>query len=151
MTRIDGEFFDLEMFAIYKSINELLGKDSWKLVWRTGEILISELRGRLGLQNKTPLEAMHILAEYLEKVGYVDKIEVRQIGEGDLEYAMSRPIIAPGAQRLIREGGVPPHLSTSLMFGALKLIFGMTAEMTGEPVFQKDGGVVEKWKISQKT
>jgi hypothetical protein len=149
MTKVDNEFFDLELFAIYKSIHELLGEDSWKVVWRSGEILISELRERLHLEQNTPYETMRKLGDYLEKVGYLDKVDIRQTGTDQLEYVMSNPVIARGAQRLLEEGAVPPHLSTSLMFGALKLIFGMKAEMIGEPLFLKDGRAIEKWKLSK--
>lgn len=151
MTLINDKFFDLELYAIYKSIHELLGEDSWKVVWRSGEIMISELREELHLEQKTPFESMRLLGKYLEKVGYLDKIEVKQTGPDQLEYVMSNPVITRGAKRLLKEGAVPPHISTSLMFGALKSIFGMKAKMIGEPVFLNDGRAVERWKISKIT
>jgi hypothetical protein len=149
MAEISEDFFDLELYAIYKSIHELVGGDSWKVVWRSGEIMIAELRERLHLDQKTPFETMRLLGKYLEEAGYLDKLEVKETGPDQLEYVMSNPVITRGAQRLLKEGAAPPHISTSLMFAALKLIFGMKAEMIGEPVFMKDGRAIERWKIAK--
>ncbi|MEM0196204.1 MAG: hypothetical protein QXK66_00995 [Sulfolobales archaeon] len=56
----------------------------------------------------------------MQREGYVDRACVKKGPDGEIEYVMSRPAIARGAEELVKEGAVPPHLSTSLMFAVLK-------------------------------
>jgi hypothetical protein len=148
-SKVDDEFVDLQVYSTYKAIHEYLGKRSWGVVWRSGEILFMQLREKLDIEGKSPIETLKILAEYLQDVGYVERIEVEQTGVDEITYVMSSPIISAGAKRLIEEGAAPPHFSTSLMFAALKIMFGTKAEVVGEPVFQDNGNVVERWKITR--
>jgi hypothetical protein len=146
---IDPGFFDLEIYAIYRAIWENWGDDAWKVVWRAGEVLFDELHEQLGLDTTTPLTAMQGLADYLVDVGYFAEMRVRQTAEDELEYEMVAPAILPGAERIIAEGGVPAHISTSVMFAGLKKLFGMKAEMVGDPEFTDDGRAIELWKLYQ--
>lgn len=148
-TCVDPNFFDLEIYAIYYAAYDLLGEETWKIVWRTGEIVYDEIKEEIGAATETnPFEALRKLASWLKKVGYVENIEVREITENEIEYVMSSPIILPGAMRLIDEGRVPAHVSTALMFAALKQ-FNMKTEMVGDPEFLPDGRAIEKWRVSQ--
>lgn len=147
-SKVDGEFVDLQVYSTYKALHESLGKRSWGVVWRSGEILFTKLRAKLDIESKSPIDTLRILARYLQRVGYVERIEVEQTSVDEITYVMSSPIISEGARRLIDEGAAPPHFSTSLMFAALKVMFGITAEVIGQPVFQENGDVVERWKIS---
>ncbi len=144
---IDPTFFDLEIYGIYRAIWENWGQDAWKVVWRTGEVLFENIRGQLRLEGTTPLEAMKELARYLVASGYLAFMEVRQLGPDELEYEMGEPAILAGAQRIIAEGGVPAHISTALMFAGLKALFGLRAEMIGDPVFTVDGRAIERWRL----
>ena len=126
---IDPTFFDLEIYAIYRAIWENWGDEAWKVVWRAGEVLFDEIQERLNLSTNSPLEAM------------------RGLAEDELEYEMVAPAILPGAERIIAEGGVPAHISTSVMFAGLKKLFGLKAEMIGDPEFTADGRAIEKWKL----
>jgi len=146
---IDIEFFDLEIYAIYRAIWENWGDDAWKVVWRAGEVLFDETHERLNLDTSTPLAAMQGLARYLVDAGYFADMKVRQTAEDELEYEMIDPAILPGAERIIAEGGVPAHISTSLMFAGLRKLFGLRAEMIGDPVFTEDGRAIERWKLSK--
>jgi hypothetical protein len=148
--KVDDQFVDLQVYSTYKAIHESLGKRSWDVVWRSGEILFMQLREKLGVEGRSPIETLKILAEYLRRVGYVERIEVEQTSVDEITYTMSSPIISAGAKRLIEEGAAPPHFSTSLMFAALKIMFGTTAQMVGEPTFQANGDVVEIWKLSRR-
>jgi hypothetical protein len=148
-SKVDDEFVDLQVYSTYKAIHELLGKRSWDVVWRSGEILFMQLREKLDIEGRSPIETLKILAEYLRRVGYVERIEVEQTSVDEIIYTMSSPIIFAGAKRLIEEGAAPPHFSTSLMFAALKIMFGIRAHVAGEPIFQDSGDVVERWKISR--
>jgi len=136
---IDPAFFDLEIYAIYRAIWENWGDEAWKVVWRAGEVLFDEVHERLA--------AMEGLAEYLVGVGYFADLQVRQTAEDELEYEMVEPAILPGAERIMAEGGVPAHISTALMFAGLRKLFGLRAEMMGEPVFTPDGRAIERWKL----
>lgn len=144
---IDPGFFDLEIYAIYRAIWENWGDDAWKVVWRAGEVLFDEVHSELDLDTSSPLNAMGDLAQYLVDVGYFVDMEVRQTADDELEYVMVDPAILPGAERIIAEGGVPAHISTSVMFAALKELFGLKAEMIGDPEFTPDGRAIERWKL----
>ena len=143
---ITPEFFDLELYAIYKAMFELIGEKVWNIVWRSGEIIVNELWEKLKLEEADVFESLRKLASFLSSSGYIKEIKVEKKGENMVEYIMYEPVIAEGARRLIKEGMVPPHVSTSLMFAILKRK-GYRAEMVGEPEFLKDGRVVEKWKL----
>ena len=144
---IDPSFFDLEIYAIYRAIWENWGEEAWKVVWRAGEVLFDEIQDRLDLDTEAPLLAMQGLARYLIDVGYFADMIVRQTSDDELEYEMVAPAILPGAERIIAEGGVPAHISTSVMFAGLKNLFGLKAEMIGDPEFTADGRAIEKWKL----
>jgi hypothetical protein len=144
---IDVDFFDLEIYAIYRAIWENWGDEAWKVVWRAGEVLFDEVHKQLDLSADSPLEAMESLAEYLVDAGYFADMKVRRTAEDELEYEMVDPAILPGAERIIAEGGVPAHISTSVMFAGLKRLFGLEAEMIGEPEFTEDGRAIEKWRL----
>jgi len=144
---VDPEFFDLEIYAIYHAVYDYLKDDTWKIVWRVGEIVYDEIKEKIGTANETdPFRALSKLAKWLRDVGYIEELEVKKVSEDEVEYVMLNPIIAPGAKRLIGEGRVPAHISTSLMFALLKQ-FGLKAEMIGEPEFLPDGRVIERWKL----
>jgi len=144
---IDPEFFDLEIYAIYRAIWENWGDDAWNVVWRAGEVLFDEVHKDLDLDTDSPLKAMQGLAAYLVRVGYFDEMQVRQTAEDELEYVMFAPAILPGAERIIAEGGVPAHISTAVMFAGLRKLFGLQAKMMGDPVFTDDGRAIERWKL----
>ncbi|MGQ9627426.1 MAG: hypothetical protein ACUVV0_11050 [Anaerolineae bacterium] len=149
MKDLSRRFFDLEIYAIYRAIWELWGEEAWKVVWRAGEIAFDELEGGLNLEGATWPEALRKLGDYLQEVGYAEKIALRQTGDDEFEYEMVNPAILPGAKRLIAEGAVPAHISTSLMFAALKKRFGLKAEMLGDPDLRPDGRGLERWKVSK--
>ena len=143
---IDPKFFDYEIYAIYKAVNEVLGRETWSIVWRSGEILLDLIWDELGLKlDMDYIEALKRVAEWLKKVGYIDEIELIKEDEGNIRYVMKEPVIADGAKKLIDEGYVPPHISTSLLFATLKR-FGYKVEMVGDPIFMGDK-VVEKWRL----
>ncbi len=149
MKEITHDFFDLEIYAIYRAIWELWGEEAWKVVWRSGEIVFDEIEKELGLEGAAWPEVLQGLGAYLREEGYVEDIAVRQTGEQEFEYEMLNPAILPGAERLIAEGAVPAHISTTLMFAALKKRFGLKAEMIGDPDLRPDGRAIERWKVSK--
>ncbi|MFQ6126062.1 MAG: hypothetical protein ACE5R6_15860 [Candidatus Heimdallarchaeota archaeon] len=146
---VDPDFFDVEIYAIYYAAYDLLGDDAWKIVWKSGEIVFNEIKEKIGAATaKSPFEALRKVADWLKKVGYIEEIEVREVAKDELEYVMCNPIILTGAKRLIKEGRVPAHISTALMFAVLKQ-YNMKAEMVGDPKFLPDGRAIEKWRLFQ--
>ena len=144
---IDDKFFDLELYGIYKAVNEKIGDETWGIVWRSGEVVLDEIWDEINPDNSTDVFAvLKNLGDYLGKVGYVDYIKVEKLSDSRVKYTMGKPVILPGAERLIKEGMVPPHISTSLMFAALKKL-GYKAEMVGEPEFLPGDIAVEIWEI----
>lgn len=144
---IDARFFDRELYAVYRAIGENWGEEAWKVVWRAGEILFDEIEGELKLDMASPLAAVQEMARYLVSVGYLADAAVRQVASDELEYEMVGPAILSGAERLIAEGGVPPHISTAFIFAGLRKRFGLKVELVGQPVFTADGRAVERWKL----
>jgi hypothetical protein len=148
MADIDPTYFDQQIYALYRAVWERWGDEAWAIVWRSGEVLFDEIEPGLGLlPGDDPFAAMRRLADYLQRVGYVTDITVRPLSEDEWEYEMLNPVILPGAERLIAEGAVPAHISTTLMFALLKKRFGLRAEMVGEPVFAPDGRATERWRL----
>lgn len=147
MTKIDPVYFDKQIYALYRAVWERWGDDAWWVVWRSGEVLLEEIEKELDLElDAGPFPAMQRLADYLQRVGYVREIAVRPLSEDEWEYEMVDPVILPGARRLLDEGAVPAHISTTLMFALLKR-FGLRAEMTGEPDLRDDGRAIECWRL----
>jgi hypothetical protein len=144
---ITRDFFDKEFYAIYLAAWEEWGDDAWKIVWRSGEILLDEIEPELGLEGTTWIEGMQHLADYLAKVGYVRDISVEQVGEDRMEYTMIDPAILPGAKRLVAMNAVPGHCSTTLMFALLAKHYGLKAEMIGDPDLRDDGSAIEQWRV----
>lgn len=152
---IDPEFFDLYVYSVYKAIYEIAGEKTWSVVWRSGEIVFDKIKDEVLVPGDL-FKSLENLASFLKKSGYIADININRVSEDEIEYIMSEPVIARskckyfppggGAKRLIEEGMVPPHISTSLMFACLKY-FGMRAEMVGEPIFLPDGRVVERWRV----
>ncbi len=132
---------------MYRAANELMGVErTWDLVLRAGEVLYERLERALGLESiEDPVEVLSRIAGWLEDVGYVERAEVRRVSGDEFEYVMGRPVIVGGAEELVREGMVPPHISTSLMFAALKRR-GLKAELE-ETRFLPDGTAVERWRV----
>jgi hypothetical protein len=148
MSKIDPTYFDLQVYALYRAVWERWGDEAWYVVWRSGEVLFDEIEPHLGLQaDDDPFTAMQRLAGYLRRVGYVEDIAVRPVGEREWDYEMLDPVILPGAKRLLAEEAVPAHISTTLMFALLKKRFGLKAEMLGDPDLRPDGRAIERWRL----
>jgi hypothetical protein len=148
VNKIDQTYFDQQIFALYRAVWERWGDEAWYVVWRSGEILFDEIESDLELRpDDDPFVAMQRLADYLQRVGYVAEISVRPLSDTEWDYEMLDPVILPGAKRLLAEGAVPAHISTTLMFALLKKRFGMEAEMVGDPDLRPDGRAIERWRL----
>ena len=148
MNKIDPTYFDQQIYALYRAVWERWGDEAWYVVWRSGELLLDEIEPELSLEpGDDPFVAMQRLAEYLQRVGYVEDITVHPLNEAEWEYEMLDPVILPGAERLLADGAVPAHISTTLMFALLKKRFGLKAEMVGDPDLRPDGRAIERWRL----
>jgi hypothetical protein len=148
MRKIDPVYFDQQIYALYRAVWERWGDKAWYVVWRSGEVLLDEIELDLGLEpDDDPFAAMQRLADYLRRVGYVEDIAVRPLSEEEWDYEMLDPVILPGAKRLLAEGAVPAHISTTLMFALLKKRFNLKAEMVGDPDLRPDGRATERWRL----
>jgi hypothetical protein len=146
--KIDAIYFDQQIYALYRAVWERWGDEAWYIVWRSGEVLFDEIEPELGLDSSDdPFIAMKRLASYLKRVGYVEDILVRPTSDREWDYEMREPVILPGAKRLLAEGAVPAHISTTLMFALLKKRFGLRAKMVGEPDLRPDGWATEHWRL----
>ena len=149
MGGIDKEFFDLELYSIYKAMTEVFGEESWKVVWRMGEIMLSDLEEDMNLSKTDPFLRLQKLADYLKRVGYAETIEFHKINDTEIEFRMANVATTKGMSRLLDNGDVPAHTSTSLFSAALSKI-GLKMEMIGKPTIFEDGSGFERWKIIPK-
>ncbi len=148
MRLIDPTYFDRQIYALYRAIWERWGDEAWYVVWRSGEVLFDEIEPELSLHPEDdPFAAMQRLADYLRRVGYVQEIAIRPVNDREWDYEMVDPVILPGAKRLLADGAVPAHISTTLMFALLKKRFGLRAEMVGDPDLRPDGRATERWRL----
>jgi hypothetical protein len=148
VTKMDPTFFDQQIYALYRAVWERWAGEAWYVVWRSGELLFDEIEPELGLlPDDDPFTAMRRLADYLRRVGYAEEVAVRPVSENEWDYEMLNPVIMPGAKRLVAEGAVPPHISTTLMFALLKKRFALRAEMLGDPNLLLDGRATERWRL----
>ena len=143
---IKEDFFDIIIYSIYKSIFEMVGKQAWEIVWRSGEIALKQIEEKMGVIESDLFKSLQNLARYLEDMGYVSSIEFKKLSQKRFQYIMSNPVILKAATSLISEKMIPPHISTSLMFALLRR-FNKQAKMVREPEFLEDGRVVETWEI----
>ncbi|MGQ9618204.1 MAG: hypothetical protein ACUVUG_04485 [Candidatus Aminicenantia bacterium] len=147
MTRsLDNDFFNAFVYSIFRAIGEKLGEESWTIVWRTGEIFSEELKEKLFPKRVETSEVAKMIAKYLRKAGYLKNAKIKPLSENEFEYWMKTPVIENCAFRLINEGFVPPHISTSILFAFFKKILNVKLELVGNPQ-DKKGWIVERWKI----
>ncbi len=145
---IDSDFFNSFSYSVFKALGEKLGDESWKIVWRTGEILFNKIKDKLEFKKKEPIEIVRSIAKYLKKTGYLRDAKIVILSDEEFEYWMKEPAIEKGAFKLIEEGYPPPHISTSILFSALKTLTGSELELVGNPE-RKDKWIVERWKIKK--
>jgi hypothetical protein len=149
---IEPEFLNLEIYAIYSAMVKIAGsKKQHEVVNLSGEILFSELKERLNLQEKDPVALVKALIAYLEKVGYFKKGEVEKIKENELLIHMHGAVCHDAVVKLKDEGAYPPHFFTTLAFAGLKSMFNMKVELTHLDLGSKEPPyhTVEKWVLSK--
>jgi bifunctional DNA-binding transcriptional regulator/antitoxin component of YhaV-PrlF toxin-antitoxin module len=150
---MDREFFDLETYALFSALNEIVGKKAWEIALRGGEYAFAEVRKRLGIAETDPIALVKRLGKWLERMGYA-RIEIEKTGENEFLYTMYDTASRRGLRQTRKEKGedaVLAHWSTVLMFAALKEMCKMKAEISHLDFAKEDkkGPSVEKWTLSK--
>lgn len=149
---MDREFFDIETYALFSALNEVLGKKTWEIVLRGGEYAFAEVKRRLGITERDPITLVKKLGKWLQDMGYA-RIEIEQTGGNEFLYYMYDTASRKGLRQIRNEKGedaVMAHWSTVIMFAALKDMCNMKAEIS-HLEFAKEGtreASVEKWILS---
>jgi hypothetical protein len=147
MGEITPDFLNQFTYAVYTAMHRVIGERAWEVVWASGDVLFEELERELDIKETEPLAVLEKICRWFERNGYAERLECNLKEDGELEYDLYGPVIKPSALRLIREGAAPPHLSTALMFSALRKRCGLKAEMLGDPIVL-EGGARERWRLS---
>jgi hypothetical protein len=148
---IKEHFFNAETYGIYMAARDLLGERGEDLVWRSGEYVFKYIKDALpDLANRSPVEVVRSIGEYLVDQGYFSRIDLTEIGPNQFYYDMYGPAILDSIQKLMQDGGVLSHYSTTLIFAALKEVCNMRAELehTMQPSDNPEGDFArEKWTL----
>lgn len=146
-------FFNLLVYSIYSSINELLGQKGMEIVWRTGEIAFAEVKSELKIRKEDPIHVAEKVAEYLEKAGYGSKFTVKKTKDNEFIHEIHDGAARPAILKMKKKYGdtaVFPHFSTSLMFAALKDVSNVKARIVHLAVAPSEFGVTrERWILSR--
>lgn len=147
---VTREFFDFVNYNVCRAVSEFVGAEkAVKLYERAGEIGYAELkrRGIIQVDGRDPLDVLVQIVRFLERGGYMGRIELKRLNEREMEVDMYGVSVMESSVRLTNEGYAPSHFMTNLMFAALK-DFGMTAELD-ELVFEEEvDHVREHWVLA---
>lgn len=145
---LDADFVNVEVYAIYKAITEVVGEDGWKIMWRSGELAFEQVEPNLRFPSREPLDVMRTVGDYLASVGYFEKIELELQPGGALEYQMVNTATRASAAKLIQENAILPHWSTVIMVAALRKLCGVEAKMEAhdhKPELVSQSHSKERW------
>ncbi len=147
---IDPRFFDLINYALCEAVNQFLGPSKALEFFRyVGQAHYRELK-KSGLIKPVgdPLDLLEGIARYLEKAGYMERIEIRRVSEGEAVVDMYGVSVLDSSVRLTQEKKQPSHIMTNTMFAALDEL-GYSAELI-DLMFEPDKNHVrEKWIIKK--
>jgi hypothetical protein len=150
---MDREFFDIETYALFSALNEIIGKKTWEVVLRGGEHAFEEIKVRFGIDEKDPVALIKRIGGWLPDMGYA-RIRIEQTGENEFLYYMYDTASRRGLRKIRKEkgeGAIMAHWSTAIMFAALKDMCNMKAEISHLDFAEEDtrGASVEKWTLSK--
>jgi hypothetical protein len=150
---MDREFFDIETYALFSALNEIVPEKAWDIAQRAGEYAFAEVKSRLGIKEKDPIKLIKILGNWLQDMGYA-RIEVKKIGDNIFHYYMYDTASRKGLRKIREEKGknaIMAHWSSVLMFAALKDMCNLKAEISHLDFAVEDdiGATVEEWVLSE--
>jgi len=145
---VDPEFFDMLNYSICRAVNEALGKDGAESIFRkVGEINYGILKAKGEIKpSEDPLDTLEQIARYLERVGYMEKIEIKRVSDRELLLKMHGVSVLDSSVKLVDSGMAPSHYMTNLMFAALKE-YGVEAELIDLGFDVEKNVVQEKWVL----
>jgi len=148
------EFIDFINYNICKTYSELHGKEAAvDFFRRVGEIGFQELRKMVDFSSSNPHDVLRAVAEFLERMGYMSKIQLTKVEEDEVIIEMFGVSVTKSSIRLTEEGASPSHFMTNLMFGALADLCGVRADiydLTLEQPSEETGYAKEKWVLKEK-
>jgi len=149
MKPVKPEFLDIINYAICSAVNDILGPERARELFRkVGEYHLEEAirRGYLSLEGKKPLDALLDIARYLEEMGYMGKIEIERLSDTEAIVTMRDVSVTESSIRLLSQGKEPSHYMTNLMFAALRKL-GIEAELRDLEAKPEENMFKEHWII----
>jgi len=147
------EFLDFVNYNICKAYSEAHGKDAAEAFFRrVGEVGFQELKRRVGFPSSDPYEVLKTVGGFLERMGYMSKIQLTKVEENEVVIEMFGVSVIKSSIRLVEGGDSPSHFMTNLMFAALKEVSGVRADiidLTLEQPSAETGYAKEKWVLKK--
>ncbi len=147
---VDPVFLDLINYGICRVLNERLGKEATEEIFReVGRVCYRRARER-GLieRREDPLDTLVEVARFLERAGYMERIEVTKVSENELVLDMYGVSVLESSIELVESGMAPSHYMTNLMFAALEE-HGIAAELIDLGFDREGNHVREKWVLKR--
>jgi len=146
---VKPEFLDFVNYNICKTYSRKYGKEACAAFFReVGETGFGELRKIIEFRSSEPYEVLRTVANFLESMGYLAKIQLKKVEENEVIIEMFGVSVIKSSIRLTEEGDSPSHFMTNLMFAALREISGVRADiydLTLEQPSAETGYTMEKW------
>lgn len=154
MGTVKAEFFDTINYCICSAINEVVGPETARKIFREmGKIHYEELKKKGVIEIKPgehPMKVLEKIARYLEASGYMERIEITQTSEDEAVVDMYGVSVLDSSVRLTDEGKEPSHIMTNTMFAALEEM-GYTIELVDLLFDREMNHVKEKWILKRKS
>jgi hypothetical protein len=151
---IKPDFLDFVNYNICSAYSEKYGKEKAEAFFRrVGEIGFSELKNMVEFSSDEPYEVLKTVADFLEDMGYMSKIELTKVEENEVIIEMFGVSVNNSSMRLVDRGYSPSHFMTNLMFAALQKCSDVEAEIIDlilEIPKEKTGYTLEKWILKKK-
>ena len=146
---IRPEFLDIINYSICQAVNEYLDEKATEFFRRVGEYHLDEAvrRGLIRVErNHKPLDNLIEIARYLESTGYMEKIVIERLSEGEALVEMYGVSVTSSSVRLLKDGKHPSHFMTNIMLAALRRL-GIQAELRDVAFDEEARKFKEHWKI----